>query len=149
MSFLGGTLGGTMFEFQRSKIQPWINSKVLGKAPAEVRYSIIQEIMNGNTQELLDEIDRMCAADTESLIVNDSTTSKPMTRGKAIADSLKQYVRMVEGIVMDEGVKLSDLSGDKLINKVVRTKMLQPVIEEAGLLDMIHSDFTKMVDEFV
>jgi hypothetical protein len=41
MSFLGGTLGGTMFEFQRSKIQPWIDSAILKKTPPDVRYSII------------------------------------------------------------------------------------------------------------
>jgi hypothetical protein len=27
--------------------------------------------------------------------------------------------------------------------------LLQPVIEESGLMDMIQADFTKMVDEFV
>jgi hypothetical protein len=105
--------------------------------------------MNGNTSELMAEIDRMCALDTQSVILNDDNTQNPVTRGEVIAKTLKQYVRFVEGVVADEGIKLSELSGDALIKKVVRTKLLQPVIEESGLMDMIQADFTKMVDEFV
>lgn len=149
MSFIGGTLGGSLFELQRSKIQPKIDAAIYGKPAPDVRYSLIQEIMNGNTSELMAEIDRMCAADTQSVILNDNNTQNPVTRGEVIANTLKQYVRFVEGVVADEGIKLSDLSGDALIKKVVRTKMLQPVIEESGLMDMIQADFTKMVDEFV
>lgn len=149
MSFIGGTLGGSLFELQRTKIQPAIDAAIYKKTPPDVRYSLIQEIMNGNTNELLEEIDRMCANDTQTIVLGDTNSEKPLTRGEVIADVLKQYVRFVEGTVVDEGIPLNELTGDKLIKKVVRTKMLQPVIEESGLLDMISSDFTKMVDDFV
>lgn len=85
--------------------------------------------MNGNTNELLEEIDRMCANDTQTIVLGDTNSEKPLTRGEVIADVLKQYVRFVEGTVVDEGIPLNELTGDKLIKKVVRTKMLQPVIE--------------------
>ena len=149
MSFIGGTLGGSLFELQRTKIQPAIDAAIYKKTPPDVRYSLIQEIMNGNTNELLEEIDRMCANDTQTIVLGDTNSEKPLTRGEVIADVLKQYVRFIEGTVVDEGIPLNELTGDKLIKKVVRTKMLQPVIEESGLLDMISSDFTKMVDDFV
>ena len=149
MSFIGGTLGGSLFELQRTKIQPAIDAAIYKKTPPDVRYSLIQEIMNGNTSELMEEIDRMCANDTQTIVLGDTNSENPLTRGEVIADVLKQYVRFVEGAVVDEGIPLNELTGDKLIKKVVRTKMLQPVIEESGLLDVISSDFTKMVDDFV
>jgi flavin reductase (DIM6/NTAB) family NADH-FMN oxidoreductase RutF len=54
-----------------------------------------------------------------------------------------------ESIITDEGIKLNELDSDALVQKVVRTKLLQPVIEQSGLMDMIQADFVKMVDELV
>ena len=47
---------------------------------------------------------------------------------------------------MDNGIKLDDSS---ILSKAVRDRTIQPLIEQSGLLDMISSDFTKMIDEFV
>lgn len=152
MNFVGGVLGGALFEFQGKVVEPAIDALISKKAIPEVRYSIIKEIMNGNTQELLDEIDRMTKADNELLIISDNQVASTnnnknqKTSGEVIAATLKDYVKFVEGIIMDNGIKLDDSS---ILSKAVRDRTIQPLIEQSGLLDMISSDFTKMIDEFV
>lgn len=149
MNFIGGLMGGALFEFQGKVIQPKMDAIISGKAAPEVRYSIVQEIMNGNTEELLKEIDRMTKNDNEliSLTANkDTSTNDQITRGQLINSTLKNYIKFVEGIINDNGIKIEN---NQLLEKVVRDRMLQPVIEQSGLMDMIEADFTKMVDELV
>ena len=55
MNFAGGLIGGAMFEFQNNKIEPFLQN---GKIPKEVEYSLNRHIANGNTQDLIDEVNR-------------------------------------------------------------------------------------------
>ena len=150
MNFIGGAIGGALFEFQGKVWQPFIDNVILHKTSPEVRYSIIQEIMNGNTNELMAEIDRMTADDKAPITLQQQgSEGEGKTRGQVINDSLKSYVRFVQGIVTEAGIPLDKLSDPELLKKVVRTKLLEPVIESSGIMKMISGDFTKMVDDFV
>lgn len=155
MNFLGGVLGGALFEFQGKVVQPKMDQIFkIAQAP-EVTYSIVKEVMNGNTQELLDQIDRMAKADNQVIDLpvsvdgqgaNITSTAKVNTRGAAVAKGLKQIVKFVDGVVADNGVKVPD---NELLNKVVRDKMIQPIIEDSGVLEMMTQDFSKMVADLV
>ena len=106
--------------------------------------------MNGNTNELIAEIDRMTADDKAPITLQQQgSEGEGKTRGQVINDSLKSYVRFVQGIVTEAGIPLDKLSDPELLKKVVRTKLLEPVIESSGIMKMISGDFTKMVDDFV
>ena len=155
MNFIGGVMGGALFEFQGKVIQPYMDALISGKAVPEAQYSIVKEIMNGHTNELLEEIDRMAKVDDQSINLEvdiNSTKSNPsangqqQTRGEAIAKVLKDYVHFVEGVVVDNGIKVSD---SDLLQKVVRDRLVQPIIEDSGVLKIMIDDFTKLSSDLV
>jgi len=86
--------------------------------------------MNGHTNELLEEIDRMAKADDQAINLdvninstktNPSASGQQQTRGEAIAKVLKDYVHFVEGVVVDNGIQVSD---SDLLQKVVRDRLV-------------------------
>jgi hypothetical protein len=49
VNFLGGLVGGGLFEFQRAKIEPWIHHKM----PADTKEDIYDLIANGHKEEII------------------------------------------------------------------------------------------------
>lgn len=148
MNFLGGVAGGALFEFQGKVIQPKMDAWLSGKSTPEVKYSLVKEIMNGNTEELLKEIDRMTKSDSQmvQLIGENGSGAEAKTKSKLIGDMLKKYVHMVEGITADNGINIDNT---QIFEKAVRDRMLRPVIENSGVLDLLINDFTVMAADLV
>ena len=148
MNFLGGVIGGALFDVQGRYIEPRINALISGKALPEVRYSIIDEVMKGHTQDLLDEAARMALTNKTPIHLADGQVMQK-TQGEAIRDALQNYIKFVDGVITENNFKVDNIMSDDMIKKVIRTKALQPLVESSGVMDMITGDYTKMVDEFV
>lgn len=147
MNFIGGALGGALFDVQAKHIEPKINALISGKALPEVRYSIIDEVMKGHTQDLLEEASRLAMSNKTPINLNGQILAK--TQGEVIRDTLQNYIKFVDGVITENNFKIDNIMSDDMIKKVIRTKALQPVVESSGIMDMITEDYAKMVDDYV
>ena len=141
MNLVGGLMGGALFELQGKVIQPAIDAAITGQARPEVTTSLIKEIRNGNTNELLRVADIMGKSDKSSVQMPGGETT---TRGAEVSKELKNYIKFVEGIVVDNGLDLSD---DQVLRKAVRDRMLEPLLQESGVTDVLIQDFNKATAE--
>ncbi len=148
MNFLGGAIGGALFDVQGRYIEPKINAIISGQTPPEVRYSIIDEVMKGHTQQLLEEAEKIASSDKTPIKLENGEMSKS-TQGDMIKSALQNYIRFVDGVVTENNFKIGDIMSDETIKKVIRTKALQPIMESSGIMDMITGDYTKMIDDYI
>lgn len=141
MNLVGGLMGGALFELQGKVIQPAIDAAITGQARPEVTTSLIKEIRNGNTHELLRVADMMGRSDKSAVQMPGGETT---TRGSEVAKELKNYIKFVEGIVVDNGLDLSD---EQVLRKAVRDRMLEPLLQDSGVTDVLIQDFNKATAE--
>lgn len=147
MNFIGGFVGGAMFPLQQ-KIEKAINNNV----PEDVKSTIVNEIIKGNTDVLLSEIDRMAKSDTQrvrNLTATGVATNETVSRGEMVGKVLKEHVKHMEGIIQDLGFTKEDWNTEPVFKKIVRDKMLQKVIESSGIDEFIEEDFIDKVKNII
>ena len=120
-NFVGGLLGGAMFEFNRLKIDPWVNDEIL---TPETQQSIYQLVANGQTDLLINEINknRHKLGNTEmSPVVDENGTPRPAEPGQSqadlIADTAISMIKNIDGIMNSNGLAISD-------NEIIKKAML-------------------------
>jgi hypothetical protein len=150
----GGFLGGALFEVQQKKIDPMMRRVLYGQNTEDVQPSLIHEIANGRTADVMRAIDELSALDKESASTTQTVNGKPyftsanggMTRGQAVGKVLKSYVKVLEGLIIDEN---ADLSDTELIQKSIRDVQAIELITKGGLDKMLISDFSKLASDIV
>lgn len=150
----GGFLGGALFEVQQKKIDPMMRRVLYGQNTEEVQPSLIHEIANGRTADVMRAIDELSALDKESASTTQTINGKQyftsanggMTRGQAVGEVLKSYVKVLEGLIVDEN---ADLSDTELIQKSIRDVQAIELITKGGLDKMLISDFSKLASDIV
>lgn len=154
-NFVGGLVGGTLFELQQNVIEPGIRSIVNGKVTPDVKASLIREIANGNTEELLKLCDEMAKYDKDVAAgtfeidgetVIHSSDGKSATRGELASRGLKNYIKYLEGIIIDEKLNVSD---ETLFKKAIRDYTSLPLLEAANVHKLILEDFHTLSKDIV
>lgn len=154
-NFVGGAIGGALFEFQGKVVEPSIKQLVTGKVPPEVKTSVIRAAANGWTNELKEAVHVLCSADNdvngqaiEWDKENVSIGSFPnvQTRGQLIEQALNRWIDDVESILVANDAKMSD---EDLFKKIMRDEVLIPLLEESEVHKLILKDFNQIVSELV
>lgn len=146
-SLLGGILGGAMFEFHRTKLEPWLTGIPL----EETKSSIYDLVSTGNTELLLKEINKQRSKLGNSYIspiTLPGEIATPAEKGKSQADAVADFainiVKNIDGIMNAEGLVLSD---EQIVNKAIKDFLIIRDLEKAkgdnsfGIEAMIISDF--------
>lgn len=130
-NFVGGVLGGAMFEFNRRKIDPWVHNDVLLE---DTKQSIYQLVANGETQLLIDEINRTRPNLGNRYLspLNNDPINKPgqeISQADLVADMAIQMVRNIDGVMNAKGLAVSDkdiikkaMLDHKIINDLEKSK---------------------------
>lgn len=155
LNAFGGFLGGGLFELQNKKIEPWITSKITGKILEEDQPSLIREIANGNTDKILEIAKELGDLDNEvSSInltvdgnnINTTAMTGQQTRGQLVSNILQNYIKNIEGILIDENVNLSD---SELMEKSMRDYQAIKLLEESNISKLLIDDFAKLSSDVV
>lgn len=153
-SAFGGFVGGALFEFQQKKIEPFMKEKLRGVKSEPVQASLIHEIANGHTADLMKAIDEIAKIDGDVAPVSteiggsnyNTSANGGKTRGQVVGDVLKSYIQVLEGAIVDEGAELTD---DQLLQKSIRDYQALKLLKAGGLDKMLVNDFTKLTSEIV
>lgn len=155
MSFAGGLVGGALFEFQNKKIEPFLQT---GKIPKDVSYSLIRHIANGNTQDLIDEVNKQRGNIGNKYLspqltdINGNAVSmaskEGLTESDLIADNTIEYIKYLDGIIKQEGLNISD---DDLIKKAFYSDLIATQFEKdkSGIDKLVFRDINKAADKIV
>ncbi len=151
-SAIGGFVGGALFEANTKFIEPALSGQ---KIQPEEKVSLIREIANGNTEQLLKEAEKFRKLGNNKLspvltTINGEEVNLSTTEGKSqadiVADSLVDYIKYVDGILNQENLKLSD---DEIFEKALLNEVAIPILEESGIHKIVLSDFNNQVKELV
>lgn len=152
LNFVGGILGGGLFELNRIKIDPLITGKALSP---EIENSIIRLVANGHGEEVKQEFDRMASAlgnNELSPIAKDENgeqifiTDKTITQADLIAQVGKQYVDYLESILNSENLKKDDTS---VIKQAILNEIRINDLETTGIDKFILSDFNALTKDII
>lgn len=148
-NFVGGFLGGGLFELERSKISPWIINR--GKIPPETRKSIYELVANGQKDDLIREIRRQSNYLTDSTLsyIDENGDYRPGIEGESQADLVSskaiEIIEMLDNTFNRDGTNLTD---DEIINKAIRNNILLTQFEQykpegkyVGIEGLVIEDF--------
>lgn len=153
LNAFGGFLGGALFQFQQLKVEPWMTAKLTGQAAPDIQPSLIKMISEGKTQEILKTIqdlgneDNQVAASTIKIgdeEVEYSAKPGEETRGQRTAKVLSEYVKYLEGIIIDENANLSE---QQLLGKALRDYQVIKMLEGTDISKLVINDFTKLASD--
>lgn len=110
-NFVGGVIGGSLFELERSVITPILSGNGV---PKETQLGVIDYISNGKTKEFLDiakEQSKKFGSNTLSPLPTDVNgekvflESKDLTQGDFIYQAVENYVNNIDKILNSENIK--------------------------------------------
>lgn len=159
-NLVGGMIGGPLFEYNTTRIEPKINSLFKNKIiQPEVKTSIYQLIGNGKTNELIAEINKqrkflgnnfINAASVEGDIQPAEKVGK--SESDVIADNAIEIVKIIEG-VMNANALVN--TNEKIVEKAFMDHLVIEGLEKAkgtfstGIEGLVLSDYTKNLDLLV
>ena len=154
-NFVGGLLGGAMFEFNRRKIEPWVSGEAL---PPDTKRSVYQLVANGQTEALIEEVkkqkNKLGNNYISALSNNDLPTEAAPGQSQAdlIADMAISMIRNIDGIMKAKGLAVSD-------EDIVRHAMIDHLIiqdlenskgdSSIGIEGIIVDDFRNAASEIL
>lgn len=156
VNFVGGAIGGGLFELERSAITPMIANK--GKIPKPVQKEVEDYILNGKTKELLElakEESKRFGATSLSPLSKDVNGNQiflgldpknPISQADIIYSGVSQYVKLVSEFISSETKPLND---EELIRKAIVSEMKLQDLKEKGTDKFILSDYKKYISELV
>ncbi len=161
-NLVGGMIGGPMFELNTTKLEPFINHRILGKEAVtpEVRKSMYQLIANGQGQDVIDELNKQRKyLGNEFITVPDSNddtadaeTSKSRSQADVITDNAIQMVRNIESILHTENLAYTN---EEIIKKAFVDQLLIDSLNKAkgdskvGIEGLVLSDYTENLDKLM
>lgn len=154
-NFVGGAVGGSLFRFQQNVMEPGMMQLFHKNVTPDVKSSIIREIANGNLEKMLKAADSLGELDSEVAAdgyqINDhvgpkSVENQGYTRGQVTANGLKNYLKYIEGLVIDEGINVSD---DVLFKKALRDYSALSILERTNVQEKLLKDYTQLATEII
>ena len=157
-NFMGGVLGGAMFEFERSVYSPWVNGNAITPM---TRKSLYEVIADGHADELRNIVKKeaknygirsLSSLDQDGNYL--AADGKNISQADLIANKVIEIIDTVEGILHENNLLISD---EDIIRKAIRDnitienlKKTVPKDGSIGLEGIILQDFknhmTKIVD---
>jgi hypothetical protein len=154
-NFVGGIIGGGMFEFHRAKIAPWLNPNILPEATQKSLYELVAA---GHKEELIKIINsnRNKLGNKSITVLNEDGSFKEAKEGQIsqadlIADKAIGMVNLVDGILNSHDLIHTD---DAIISKAIKDKIIIDMLVKAtpeksmvGLEGLILQDYkSKMIE---
>lgn len=152
-SLLGGLLGGTLFEFHRTRLEPWIKGQDI---PKDVEHDIYQIVGNGHADLLIKEINKQ-----RNKLGNQYISPLPgeeinpeaqpgQSQADVIADVSISIIKNVEGLMRSNDIIKTD---DDIISQAMRDEVIIEDLRQAkgsspiGIEGIIIDDFRKTASE--
>jgi len=151
-NLLGGMVGGSLFEINRLKIEPFFTGKAI---PPETKYSMINMIANGKAKELKEEATKMVKAmgnTSLSPIATDVNgekiylTDENASQADIVVGAIHKYIDYLDDIMNSENLKHDDAS---IIRKTILDQIKEEDLEKTGIHKFILSDFNELSDEII
>lgn len=156
-NFVGGVLGGAMFEFQRSVIAPWTAG---GKISQPTRKSIYEIVAAGQKQDLIDVINKqkykfgnkyLSAVQEEGNYLPSQETK--ISQADLIAEKAIGMIEVIDGIMNSHDLVRSD---EEIVRKAIRDKIVINALEKTkpegkniGLEGLILKDYKDSMAKIV
>ena len=153
-NLVGGMIGGPMFEFNSAFIEP----KLTGKIPKEVKQSIYQLIGNGQKDLAINEINRQRKRLGNSYISPVDVDGNPVAaeQGKSqadvIADTAIGMINNIDGIMNSQGLAHTN---EEIVKKALLDHIVISELDKAkgtstvGIEGLILEDYTRSLDRIV
>lgn len=146
MNFLGGTIGGALFEMERSIITPAIT----GVSP-HTQHQVVDFISNGQSDLLLKTAKEYIYKNFNNTSVSpgtevDSEGNPIMTQADIIFGGVESYVKLVDNILNSEQVKETD---DGWIRKAIVDEVKIQDMKANNTDTFVLSDIREIVSEMV
>ncbi len=151
-NFVGGLLGGGVFELHRFKTDPLVSGRAVDPG---TNYELIRMISNGKAGDLKAEIDRMykavgndelapLAADQngENIYLSDNVNSQ----ASIISQVSKQYIDYIDSMLNSENLKQDD---ESVIRKAILNEIRINDLKDSGIDKFILSDFNELSKEII
>lgn len=152
-NLVGGMVGGPMFKFNQNVIEPMFSGNV---TQPEDNYTMYSLVANGKTDEALAMVENMRGYIGNKFLATGTTevdgkqifnsAGKAQTQADLIIDGTKEYIKTLDSIFNQEGLKIDDAS---LFNKALLNQYMLPELEKSGVDKLIISDFNKLAGEIV
>ena len=153
-NLVGGVIGGGMFEFQRSKIDPILNPHNL---PTDVQKSLYELVAGGQKADIIKEINKNRSRLGNQYLtpvnpdgtIQEKTETNGISQADLVADRAIEMIDLIDGIINSHGLGKSD---EEIINKAIRDKIIIDKLKKAtpegsriGLEGLVLEDYkTKM-----
>lgn len=149
-SAIGGAIGGALFELNTNVISPKIN----GEVAKNNQRDIIELVRDGHVEEVLKEIDKLgLIGNTKStpiklgdLQLNIGTPAETLSTTQQVANTLKDYVQWVDGVLNQGGLKHNN---QEIITNALITHQAARLFKESGLDKFVIEDFTNYAQQYV
>ena len=151
-NFVGGMIGGPMFELERSVISPLIQT---GHLPTQTEIDLYDFVSTGKTNELLDAVDKYkpkYGSTTLSPIAtkiggdNIYLPTKDISQADVIANQVKERIKLVDKIVNLENLGNTD---EDLIKKSIVDQLYIRDLKKSGVDKFVLSDAKQIGLEIV
>ena len=148
-NFVGGVLGGGLFELERAKISPWFKNKGNIVSDDTVQ-SIYELVAAGHKDKLIDMIKKESQYLTNNYLsyVQEDGEFKPkqsISQSDLVAQIATEIIEEVDSTLNDVGLNLTD---DEIINKAIRDQIiidryekLKPEGKYLGIEAIVLNDF--------
>lgn len=150
-NFVGGVLGGAMFEFNRIKIEPFMSNKI---TEPDTRKQLYELIADGHKDQLLEAIQKQKHKFGNKYIglvkedgTYDVTPDGTLSQSELIAKEASTMVETLDGILNSQDLKHTDV---EIVKKAIRDAIIIKDLNEAkdkignkeiGLEGLILTDF--------
>jgi len=148
-NFVGGIVGGGLFEFHRSVLAPWIDPSIMNK---ETQKSLYELIAAGHKDDIIDIINSKKSSFGNNYVTPVSENGEFKEAGKdnisqadLIAEKAIEMVNIIDGILNSHDLIKDD---SEIINKAIRDKIIidqlnatKPENSTIGLEGLVLEDY--------
>lgn len=152
-NFIGGALGGPMFEIERSVISPMLSG---GKPSFQTQTDVYNLIANGKAQDLIDDIDkrksRFGSTDLSPVVtkIDDFNSiylpTSDISQADVIANEAKRYINQIQKIMYSENLTDSD---EDLVKKSIVDQIYINDLKQSGVDRFVLSDMKEIGSRIV
>lgn len=130
-NFVGGVLGGGLFELERTVISPYLSTGKIAISP-EVQKGLYHAVANGQGQELKDtaarEVKKMVNSNLSYLEVDGSfKPAEVISQSDLVLQKFNSMIDQISSVLGSENLLLTD---EEVINRAIRNKIVLSRMDE-------------------
>jgi hypothetical protein len=152
-AFVGGLVGGPIFEIERTILTPALTKEI--KPNKKTEYGVLQGIADGHEQDMYDLLDSMVPSlgnNEMSPLLTDVNgkklylTKEAISQSEALVAVTKQYIKHIADIMHADNLAKTD---KEILQNAVRNQLNIRDLEASGVHRFILSDFKQKVSDIV